>query len=76
MRDRWKVASYPSEDTEEMCLEISDFYLCCVASVASGGNEFHLHLVLLSYYYLCGFGHFVIEDMFLWDYAGSFEAEH
>ena len=70
----WKVISYPRDDTVEMCLEISDGYLCCVATVASRWNEFHLHLVLLSYYYLHGFRHFVIEDMFPWD--GSFKAEH
>ena len=71
----WKVVAYPHEDTEEMCLEISDGYLCCIAAVASWGNEFHLHLVLLSYYDLHGFGHFVIKDMLLWDNTSLFEAK-
>ena len=47
-----------------MGLEVSDSHLRCVVAVATWGDEFHLHFVLISYDCLHGFGHFVIKDVF------------
>ena len=72
----WKVVDDPGQNTQKNGLGVSDGHLCGVVAVAVRGDKFHLHFMLIPYDYLCGFSHFVIEDMFLRYDTHPLEAEH
>ncbi len=58
-----------------MGFEVAYGYLGCIASVASWWHQFHIQFARVMDVILCAFRYLIVKDMFLGDYAGSFQLE-
>ena len=60
----------------EMRFEISDGHFSCIATVTTGWDEFHFHLILVSNDFFHRLGDFIIKDRLLWYDSCPFQTHH